>query len=80
MQKSDLESFLKTGTIFAVLIIDGKEPDEKERLSKSASCMEISFLKRINILFGILNGPLALLMLREDMILALSSLSVQGLF
>ena len=78
MQQSDLESFLKTGTVLAVLIIDGKEPDEKERLNKSGSCMETAFSKRINILFGILNGPLALLMLREDMILAVSSLSVQG--
>ena len=64
------------GTALAVLKIDGKEPEEKERLSKSASYLEISRFRRIMILFGILKGPQALLMLREDMMLAISSLSV----
>ena len=73
---NNLESFLKTGTTLTVLSIDGKKPDEKERLNKSARCIEISFFRRIKILLGILNGPLALLMLREDMMLAICSLSV----
>ena len=76
MQQSNLEPFLKTGTTLAVLSIDGKEPEEKERLNKSASCKEISCFRRIKILFGILKGPQALLILREDMMLAISSLSV----
>ena len=72
LQQSNLESFLKT--FKSVLNIDGKEPDEKERLNKSASCLEIFFFRRIRILFGILNEPLVLLMLREDIMLAISSL------
>ena len=76
MQQSKLESFLKTGTILAVLSVDGKEPDEKEKLNKSESCLEISFFRRTKILFGIPNGSVALLTLREDMMLAISSLSV----
>ena len=76
MQQSNLESFLNTSTILAVLSIDGKEPDEKESLNKSASCVEIFLFRRTTILFWILNGPLALLVLRVDMMLAISSLSV----
>ena len=60
----------------AVLSTDGKEPEEKERLNKSASYLEISCFRRIKILFEILKGPLALLMLREDMMSAISSQSV----
>ena len=67
MQQSNLEPFLKTDTTLAVLSIDGKEPEEKERLNKSASC--------IKIFFEILKGQ-ALLILREDMMLAISLLSV----
>ena len=48
----------------------------KERLNKFANCFEISFFKRNNILKGILFGLEALLELREDMMLAISSLSV----
>ena len=76
MQQSNLEPFLKTCTMLAVLSIDGKKPKEEERLNKFASCLEISCFRRIKIFFGILKGPLALLMLREDMMLAISSLSV----
>ena len=76
MQQSNLEPFLKTGTTLAVLSIDGKEPEEKERLNKSASCIEISCFRRIKILFQILKGPQALMVLKEDMMLAISSLSV----
>ena len=46
----NFESFLKTGTTFAVLSTEGKTPVIKERLNKSANCFEISFLGRNNIL------------------------------
>ena len=65
MQQSNSESFLKTCTTLAVLSMDGKEPEEKERLNKSASCIEISYFRRIKILFGIVKGLQALLILRE---------------
>ena len=71
----NFESFLKTGTAFAVLRAEGKTPVIKERLNKSASCFKISFFGR-NILYGILFGSEVLLELREDMMLAISSLSV----
>ena len=64
------------GTTLAVLSRDGKEPKEKERLSKSESCLEISCFGRIKILFGIPKRPQDLLMFREDMMLAISLLSV----
>ena len=48
----------------------------KERLNKSANCFEISFFRRNNFLQGILFGPEALLELREDLMMAISSLSV----
>ena len=60
----------------SVLSIDVKEPEEKERLNKSASCLEIPCFRKIKILFGIQKGPQALLILREDMMLVISSLSV----
>ena len=47
----------------------------KKILNKPRSCSEISFFKRIKISLGILNGPLVFLMLREDIMLAISSLS-----
>ena len=48
----------------------------KERLNKSANCFEISFLRRNNVLLGILFEPEVLLELREDMMLAISSSSL----
>ena len=48
----------------------------KDSLNKSANCFEISFFRRNSIPYGILFGPEALLELREDMIFAISSLSV----
>ena len=45
-------------------------------LNKSASCFEISFLRRNKILKNILFGPETLLELREDMMLPTSSLLV----
>ena len=68
--------FSKTATTFAVLSTEGKTPVVKKRLNKSANCFEISFFRRNDILQGILFGPEALLELREDMMLAISSLSV----
>ena len=76
MQQANLEPFLKTDTTLPVFSTDEKEPQEKERLNKSTSCLEICFI-RIKILFGILKGPLALLMLREDKMLVISSLSLR---
>ena len=64
------------GTTLAVSSIHEKVPEEKERLNKSASCVEISYFRRIKILLGILKGPLALMMSKEDMMLVISSLSV----
>ena len=49
---------------------------KKKKLNKSASCIEISFLRKNNILQGILFGPEALLELREDTMLPISSLLV----
>ena len=48
----------------------------KERLNKSANFLEISFLRKNNILSGVLFSPEALLVLTEHMMLAISSLSV----
>ena len=60
-----VESFLKTGTTFAVLSTEGKTPVMKERLSTFANCFKISFFTRNYILQGILFGSEALLELRE---------------
>ena len=76
MYQSNSEPFLKTDTTLVVLSIDGKELEETERLSKFASCLKISSFRRIKTLFGILKGPLTLLMLREDVMLAISSMFV----
>ena len=56
-QQSNLAPFLKTSTALAVVSIDAKEPEEKQRLNKSASCLEISGFRGIKVLFGILKGP-----------------------
>ena len=48
----------------------------KERLNNSAKCFEISFFRRNTVLLGTLFGPEALSELRENMMLAISSLSV----
>ena len=45
--QSNLEPFLKTGTTLAVLNTDRKEPEEKERLNKSVSCLEISCFRSL---------------------------------
>ena len=54
----------------------GKLPFANERLNKSASCSEISFLNGFNTLVGILYEPVAFLMSREERIDLISSLSV----
>ena len=46
----NFESFLKTGTTFAVLSTEGKTSFKKVRLNKSANCFEMSFFRRNNIL------------------------------
>ena len=74
--KSNFESFLNTGTTFAVLSVEEKTPVIKERLNKSANSIEVSFLRRNDFLQGVLLGQEALLELRENMMLAFSSLSV----
>ena len=51
-----------------------KKSQMKKTLNKPRSCFEIFFFKRIKILLGLLNGPLVFLMLREDIMLAISSL------
>ena len=54
----------------AVLSIDGQEPDEKERLNKSANQKYVFFFISNN------ERTSSCLMLREDMMLAILSLSV----
>ena len=49
--KSNLESFSWIGKTFAVLKRGGKVPVVKERLNKSASCSEQSFLKLLPTIF-----------------------------
>ena len=66
----------KTGTTFAVLSTEGKIPVMKERLNTSENCFGISLFRRNNILLGILFGPEALLELREDIMLIISSVIV----
>ena len=48
----------------------------KERLNTSENCFGISLFRRNNILLGILFGPEALLELREDIMLIISSVIV----
>ena len=74
--KFDLESFLWIGITLAVFKRVRKVPVVKERLNKSASCSEISFLSIFKTLLGILYGPVDLLILREERINLISSLLV----
>ena len=77
INKQYIHTYIKTGTTFAILSTNGKTPiTKKKKLNKSASCIEISFLRKNNILQGILFGPEALLELREDTMLPISSLLV----
>ena len=71
-----MESFFCTGITLAVFSIEGKTPEEKERLNISDSWLEMSFLNNFNILIGILLGPTDFLESNEDMIFYISDLSV----
>ena len=51
-------------------------PIAKERLNEMANCSEISFLSNFKILFGILYGPLEMLISRKEIINPISSLLV----
>ena len=53
-----------------------KLPVITERLNKSASWSEISFLSSFNTLIGILYGPVALLISSDERISLISSLSI----
>ena len=55
--KFDLESFLWIGITLAIFKRVGKVPVVKERLHKSASCSEMSFLSIFKTLLGTLHGP-----------------------
>ena len=54
----------------------GKLPVVNERLNKSASWSEMSFLSNFNTLVGILYGSAALLISSDERISLISSLSV----
>ena len=66
----------KTLKIGAGITNRGRTPVMKERLNKYAHYFEISFFERNDFVLGIPFVPEALLELREDMMLAISSLSV----
>ena len=53
----------------------GKLPVVNERLDKTASWSEISFLSSFNTLAGILYGPVALLISSDERICLITSLS-----
>ena len=53
----------------------GKLPVVNERLNKTASWSEISFLSSFNTLVGILYGPVALLISSDERICLITSLS-----
>ena len=74
--KFDLESFLWIGITLAVFKRVRKVPVVKEKLNKSASCSELSFLSIFKTLLGILYGPVDLLISREEKINLISSLLV----
>ena len=61
--------------ILAVFNRVGKLPVVNERLNKSASWSEMSFLSNFNTLVGILYGPVALLISSDERISLISSLS-----
>ena len=63
------------GIILAVFSIEGKMPEEKQRLNISDSWLEMSFLSNFNILLQILSGPTDLES-NEDMTFSISVLSV----
>ena len=60
----------------AILRTDGNIHDEKERLKRSASGLDISCFRRIKMLLGTIYGPTDLFLSRDDMMSAISSLLV----
>ena len=74
--KFDLESFLWIGVTLEFFKRVGKVLVAKERLNKSASCSEISFLIIFKTLLGLLFGPVDLLISREERINLISSLLI----
>ena len=72
--KLDLESFLRIGITLADFKRIGKELVLKEKLNKSASYSEMSFLSIFKTLLGILYGPVNLFIFRVDKMNSISSL------
>ena len=73
--QSNLDSFLWIWMTLAVFNRVGKLPVVNERLNKTASWSEISFLSSFNTLVGILYGPVALLISSDERICLITSLS-----
>ena len=69
-------AFLWLGMTLVVFNTVGKLPVVNERLNKSASFSEISFLSSFNTLVGMLYGPAALLISSDERVSVISSLSV----
>ena len=68
MAQSNLEPYLKTGTNLAALTTAGKR-----KIKQTSKFFRNVCFRRIKILFGILKRPIALLMFREEIMLAISS-------
>ena len=69
--KFDLQSVLWIGITLAVFKRVGKVPVVKQRLNKSASYSEMSFLSTFETLLGILCGSVDLLVSRQERIILL---------
>ena len=69
--KFDLQSVLWIGITLAVFKRVGKVPVVKQRLNKSASYSEMSFLSTFKTLLGILCGSVDLLVSRQERIILL---------
>ena len=62
----------------AIFSLSGKIPDEKERLKSTDRLFAIQSLANFIIFIGMLLGPIALLLLKSD-IMSMISLFVHGL-
>ena len=67
--------FWKTGTSVMMFNIEGNTPDKKERLTRSANNLEISYFRTTRFLLT-LYGLADIFLYREDMIIAVSSLLI----
>ena len=76
MEQISFESFLWIGVTLLIFKIDGKTPDENERLNNSVNWNEISLLSNLRTLVGMLFGPFAFSGLRDEIISDTSVLSV----